>query len=141
MNEEFNAIEDNAASSSQSSTTTPTTVATTTTTSGTSSTTTTSTTTSTTTTTTTSTTTTTAAPTGPPAYQTQSVTVSSGTWTFEAVNGNISLDSYSLNWGWSGYYYYESDGDMVLKLEHYTGAQQTIKAWLDDDGFLHISVW
>ena len=66
---------------------------------------------------------------------------SSGTWTFEAVDGSISLDSYTVNSGWSGYYYYESDGDMVLKLEHWNGSRQTVKAWLDDDGFLHISVW
>jgi len=98
-------------------------------------------------TTTTTTTTTTAPPptttttTAPPANQTQSISTSAGSFTFEVVDGEIVLSDYTLNHGWGGSYYYESDGDMVITLNRRWGGSVTIKAWLDTDGILHVASW
>jgi hypothetical protein len=73
--------------------------------------------------------------------QNQSINTSAGSFTFEVVNGTIVLSDYTLNYGWSGSYYYESDGDMVLTLYRYWGGSVTIKAWIDTDGNLRVSSW
>jgi Flp pilus assembly pilin Flp len=151
MTVHFTALETNVSSSGYHSTateapgptpttTTPPPTTTTTTTPPPTTTSTTSTTTTTTTTTTTpppTTTTTTAAP----ADQAQSISTSAGSFTFEVVDGDIVLSDYTLNYGWGGSYYYESDGDMVLTLNRYWGGSVTIKAWLDTDGILHVASW
>ncbi|MGA9598534.1 MAG: Flp family type IVb pilin [Acidimicrobiia bacterium] len=151
MNTQFDNIEDNAASAGHGTTTTlgagtttstSTTSAPSSTTSTTTTTTTTlppTTTTTTTTlppTTTTTTTTTTAAP-----NQEQTVSTSAGAFTIKVVNGTITLADYSLNWGWTGSYYYQTDGTMVINLYRNYGGHVTVKSWLDSYGTLHIDTW
>jgi Flp pilus assembly pilin Flp len=170
MNEEFNAIEDNAASAGHGTTTTegattttaggegiPTTTTTTTTTTTAAPATTTTTTTTTTaapgttttaapgTTTTTTTaapaTTTTAAPQAAPAYQEEYVETPAG-WFVIAVNdGDIYIDDYSLGYRWTGTQQTDDDGNLVIDLDKRRSYREVhIFAWLDDDGYLHVDV-
>jgi len=137
-NDEFDTIEDNAASAGHGTTTTLASGGTTTTAAAatTTSTAAPSTTTSTSTASTTTTTTTTTAPpsstttTEAPVNQVQTINTSARSFTFEVVDGKIVLSGYTLNYGWGGSYYYESDGDMVATLNRYWGGSVTIKAWL-----------
>ncbi|MCP4965948.1 MAG: Flp family type IVb pilin [bacterium] len=102
------------------------------------------------TTSTTTTTTTTAAPGGggetpidpAPAHQTETVDTDGGWITFELDNGEISIDSYSLERGWQGNYEVNEDGtQMTVWLWHRRdGSEITITTWVDEDGYLQTHV-
>ena len=64
-----------------------------------------------------------------------------GSFRIVAENGNISLDGYSLGYRWGGVQYHDDDGNLHIDLEkRRSSAEVFIFAWLDDDGFLHITV-
>jgi hypothetical protein len=46
------------------------------------------------------------------------------------------LTDYHLNWGWSGSYYYEWDGDLVINLYYGYGGHITMKAKINASGDL-----
>ncbi len=159
MNEEFNAIEDNAASAGHGTTTTaaptpttsggggPTTTTTSTTSTTAAPTTTSTTTTSTTTTTTTSTTTTapptttTTSPPSAPAYQTETAYTEGGWLRFELDNGEINLDGYDLYWGWRGSMWRNGDGSLTIHLwERYGSGDVWVHAYVDEHGYLQTSI-
>ncbi|MDJ0954197.1 MAG: Flp family type IVb pilin [Acidimicrobiia bacterium] len=159
MNEEFNAIEDNAASAGHGTTTTAapttttsgggsttTTTSTTSTTSTTAAPTTTSTTTTSTTTTSTTTTTappptTTTSPPGAPPYQTETAYTPGGWLRFELDNGEINLDGYDLYWGWRGSMWRNGDGSLTIHLwERWDDGEVWVHAYLDENGYLQTSI-
>ena len=150
MNDEFNAIEDNAASAGHGTTTT---AAPTTTTAGggggpttTAAPTTTSTTTSTTTTTTTTTTTaapatTTTSPPEAPEFQTETAYTEGGWLRFELENGEVNLAGYDLYWGWRGTLWRNEDGSLTIRLyEAYGYDEIWIQAYVDEYGYLQVDV-
>jgi hypothetical protein len=69
------------------------------------------------------------------------VETQAGTFTFEVIDGTIYLTDYDLNWGWGANTYYQWNGDLVVSLYRGWYGHQTIKAWLDGDGNLQVSVW
>ena len=157
MNEEFNAIEDNAASAGHGTTTTagattttagfgptPTTTSTTTTAPPPSSTTTTTTTTTVPPTTTTTTTTTAPPPTtttipGAPAYQSERVYTDGGWVEFELEDGEINIADYNLRRRWQGSQTRNPDGSLTVHLWK-NGNHVYIHAYVDSYGYLIVTV-
>jgi hypothetical protein len=69
------------------------------------------------------------------------VETDAGWFRIVAENGNIYLDGYSLGYRWRGVQYHDSDGNLHIDLDkRRSRAEVSIFAWLDSDGFLHISV-